>query len=245
MRLKLVNPKHYYRELRQLTRFVISPTYSTDSALSVSQKIEGTWTMFIVKTALVIIIGVSIGLFYDPDNKTTGSMAERFSPAALLFISVFAFPLLEEIAYRLSLKFKPIYLALTLGVIAYYISSKAVYQTKLSDVHAHFVERVIFVLTTVTVTFPLFSIPKIKQQLELFWKQNFRWIFYFFCLTFAWVHILNYELTLEHILLMPVITLPKLVSAMCYGYVRMHYGFIYCFAIHMLNNGIAFIVRLI
>ena len=245
MRFNLINPKHYYREFTQLAQFVISPKYDVNRTLTVHQKIEGTWTMFIVKTILAIIVGVLIGLFYDPNNKTTASMAERFSPAVLLFISVLAFPLLEEIAYRLSLKFKPVYLALTLGVIAYYISSKALYHTKLSDVHDHFLERIIFASTTLSMAFPLFSVPKVKQRLETFWLANFRWIFYFFSLTFAWVHILNYELTLEHILLMPIITLPKLMSAMCYGYVRVQYGFIYCVAIHIINNSIGFIARLI
>lgn len=245
MNFKLINPKYYYREFKQLSSFVLRPTYTAHSSLPVPQKVQGTWAMVVVKMVLAIIVGVAIGLFYDPENKTTSSMAERFSPALLLLISVFAFPLLEEIAYRLSLKFKPIYLALTLGVIAYYIFSKAVYQTKLSDVDNHFTERVLFALSILIVSFPIFSIPKINQRLERFWQQHFSWVFYFFSITFAWVHILNYELSLEHVLLMPVITLPKLVSALCYGYVRIQYGFIYCFAIHILNNGIGFIVKMI
>ncbi len=242
MRLKLINPKHYYNEFKQLSKFIITPVYKPNNELTITQKIEGAWTMFVVKFILAIIVGVSIGIFYDAENKTTISMAERFSPPILLVLMVLVLPLLEEIGFRLSLKFKPIFLALTLGTLGYYISSKAIYHAKFSDIHNHFEERIIIVLIILIVTYPLFSIPKIKKSLELFWENNFRWVLYFFLIGFAWVHIFNYELTLEHVLLMPLITMDKLVSAMCYGYARVNYGFIYSFAIHMLNNSIGFIV---
>lgn len=244
MKLKLINPKHYFNEFMQLSKFVMNPVYNSNNALTIPQKIEGTWTMFVVKFVLAIIVGVSIGIFYEAENLSKSSMLERFSPLVLLFLSVFALPLLEEVAYRLSLKFKPIFLALTLGVLAYYIVSKGVYHTKISDVYDHFMVRCITAFSIVIVTYPLFSIPKIKRGLELFWKNNFRWIFYSFCLLFAWSHIMNYELTIEHLLFMPLITMDKLVSALCYGYTRVNYGFIYSFAIHMLNNSIGFIVTM-
>ncbi len=242
MKLKLINPKHYYNEFKQLLMFVITPIFKPNNTLTIAQKIKGTWTMFVVKFILAILVGVSIGIFYDAENKTSISMVERFSKPILLVLMVFVLPLLEEIGFRLSLKFKPIFLALTLSVLGYYISSKAIYYAKLSDIYNHFDERVLIVLFILAITYFIFSIPKIKKSLEIFWKNNFKWVFYFFCFGFAWVHIFNYELTLEHLLLMPLITMDKLVSAMCYGYTRVHYGFIYSYAIHMLNNSIAFIV---
>lgn len=94
------------------------------------------------------------------------------------------------------------------------------------------------------IAYPLFSIPQLRRVLDQFWKNNFRWILYISCFGFAWVHIFNYELTLEHLLLMPIITLPKLVSALCYGYVRVNYGFVYSFAIHICNNSVGFIANM-
>lgn len=206
MKLELLNPKHYYNEFKQFSKFVITPVDSSNNELSIARKLTGTWTMLVVKMILAIIIGVAIGLFYDPVNKTTTSMTERFSPAVLLVVTVFVLPLLEEIAFRLSLKFKPIYLVLTLGVLGYYIASKAVFYVKLSDIYNHFESRIIVALVIMAITYPLLSIPKIKQALDRFWKYNFRWLLYVFCLGFAWMHIFNYELSLEHLLLMPIIT---------------------------------------
>lgn len=242
MKFRLLNPKHYYSEFRQLLKFVITPLHDSNCVLSVKQKITGTWTLFVVKTVLTVIIGVVMGLVYDPVNQTTSSMSERFSPAALLMVGVFILPLLEEVAFRLSLKFKPIYLALTLGVLGYYVSSKAIYHAKLSDIHHHFESRMIIVLTIIIFAYPLLSLPKVKKGLDRFWRKNFKWILYVSSFGFAWVHIFNYELSLEHLLLMPIITLPKLVGALSYGYARINYGFVYSFAIHICNNSIGFMV---
>lgn len=245
MKLKLINPKHYYNELKQLSKFVINPVPCPSHQLNTAQRLNGTWRLLVVKMVLTIIIGIVIGAIYAPVNKTTNSMAERFSPATLLMVGVFILPLLEEIAFRLSLKFKPLYLALTLGVLAYYISSKAVYHAKLSDIHHDFQIRAIIVLVTMAIAYPLLSIPKLKRVLEGFWRNNFRWVLYISSFGFAWVHIFNYELSLEHLLLMPIITLPKLVGALCYGYVRVNYGFVYSFALHICNNSLGFFVSML
>jgi len=223
----------------------MSPIADPKTDLSLRQKFIGTWSMLVVKMILAIIIGVSIGIFYDPENLTSSSMTERFTPAVLFIIGVFILPLLEEVAFRLSLKFKPIYLTLTLGVLGYYITSKAIYCVKLTDFHHHFESRVLIGFAIMSIAYPLLSIQKVKRIFTLFWKNNFRWILYATCIAFAWIHILNYELTLMHLLLMPLITLPKLVNALCYGYVRINYGFMYSFAIHIFTNSIAFIVSMI
>ena len=245
MSFTLITPKQYYNEFKQLLKFVISPVYNSNQTLTIRQKIKGTWTMFVVKFVLALLVGVSIGIFYDAENITKGNMAARFSLPALLLVSVLILPLLEEVAFRLSLKFKPIFLALTLGVLTYYIVSKGVYHTKLSDVYDHFAQRCLISLGMVGITYALSSNSKVKKNLELFWTNNFKWIFYFCCLAFAWIHIFNYELSVEHLLLMPIITLDKLVSALCYGYTRVTYGFVYSLAIHMLNNTIGFMALVI
>ncbi|MEP0266333.1 hypothetical protein [Dokdonia sp.] len=156
-------------------------------------------------------------------------------------MSIIILPFLEEIAFRLSLKFKVLHVTLTLGVLMYYLFTKLIYQVSLSSIDNHFEVRVIVSIFTILISYDIISRLKIKSTLDRFWKKNFKWIFYFFCFTFAWMHILNHELTLKHFLLLPIITLPKLVSAMTYGYVRMHYGFLYSLGLHMFWNSFAFI----
>jgi len=76
------------------------------------------------------MVGSLLDLVYKPKNLTSVSMSERFEPLLLLLVGGIILPMFEEIAFRLSLKFKPIYLALTAGTFTYYILTKAVFKTK-------------------------------------------------------------------------------------------------------------------
>ncbi|MEJ7692370.1 hypothetical protein [Daejeonella sp.] len=242
MKLRFVNPKHYYIEFLKFKNYILNPVYIESNKNTILQNISGTWNIVVIKIILTIIVGIVATLIYDPVNKTTERWLELYSTGTIFLLSIIIFPLLEEIAFRLSLKFRQVYLSLTLGVLAYYMVTKGFYQTKLSNIDNHFEIRLMIGVLTILIPYAIItSNPKIKSGLDRFWKRNFKWVFYFFCITFAFIHIFNYELNLKHLLLLPLITLPKLVSAITYGYVRMHYGFIYSLGLHMFSNSLGFV----
>lgn len=242
MKFRFINPKQYYNEFLKFKNYILKPVYIGANTNTISQSIGGTWTIFVIKVVLTIIVGIVVALLYDPVNQTKLNWLEIYTTGTIFLLSMIILPSLEEIAFRLSLKFRPIYVSLTLGVLAYYVITKGVYQTKLSTIDTHFVIRLLISVLTMLISLVIIaSSSKIKNGLERFWQTNFKWVFYFFCITFSLLHILNYELNLKHLLLLPLITLPKLVSALTYGYVRMHYGFIYSLGLHMFWNGLAFI----
>ncbi len=244
MNLSLINPKHYLTEFKKFLNYLKQPVPINSQTGTTYQKIRGTWTIFVIKTLLTIAIGVLVTLIYDPVNKTAVRWNEEFSTLTIFFLSIIILPLFEEIAFRLSLRFKPLYLSLTLGTLSYYFMSKAICHTSLSNVDHHFTARLLVAAGVIVVSYPILYQQKIKNVLEVFWEMNFKWIFYFFCFAFAWMHIFNYGITLKHLLLLPIITLSKLISAMTYGYIRMHYGFIYSLGLHMFWNSIGFVVSL-
>ena len=68
----------------------ITPVDNRNKALTTSQKIAGTWRMFVVKFVLAIIVGVSIGLFYEAENLTTSSKNELFSAGSYYWEGMYA-----------------------------------------------------------------------------------------------------------------------------------------------------------
>ena len=244
MKLRFITPKHYYQEFLKFINYILNPTYIESSNTTVLHNMKGTWNVFVIKIVLTIIIGALVTLLIDPVNQRTIRWIELYSTGTIFLLSIIILPLLEEVSFRLSFRFNPVYLALTLGVLAYYGVTKIGYQTNLSNTEIHFNVRVLISVITILTSYMLVSQTNIKNQLDKFWKVHFKWIFYFFCITFAWMHILNYELNLKHLLLLPLITLPKLVSAITYGYIRMHYGFIYSLGLHMCWNGMGFMMSL-
>ncbi len=245
MKVRFLNPFHYLKVAKQLVTFIITPLDQPNRQLKVSDKILGTWTVFVIKMVATIVVSLFVGLIYDPVNQTSARHSYTFSPLMLVLVAVILLPLLEEIAFRLSLRFKPIYLSLTAAVFAYYITTKGVYSTNLSNVTDHFTIRILVAGLILISSYSIVSMPKVRHYLEGFWKANFRWVFYSLCLCFALVHLFNYDQTLWLILLFPLIILSKLIGALCYGFIRIQYGFIYSIGLHFCWNALGVIMTLI
>lgn len=163
-------------------------------------------------------------------------MFDRFSPMILLLVGGIILPVFEEVTFRLSLKFNPINFALASGTFTYYIMTKAIFKSRLSLVDDTFYYRVIGAVIMFLIVYILSSRRSIRQILQQYWKKHFRLIYYASCISFAWLHIFNFELNLTNLLLLPILTLPQLFSATIAGYTRVMFGFKYPVLLHMITN---------
>ncbi len=240
MTYPFIKPKYYLYLLRDLINFIRHPYGKSVKEKSVKEKTYATIGLFFIKICLYLLIGSLLELVYQPKNLTSVSMSERFEPLLLLLIGGIILPIFEEIAFRLSLKFKPIYLALTAGTFTYYFLTKAVFRTKLSMVDETFWYRVSIGVLFMMMIYVIVRREKIKTSLSQVWNHNFRLIFYMSCIGFAWIHIFNFELNTTNLLLLPILTLPQLISATIAGYTRIAFGFRYPLLSHMATNLLVF-----
>lgn len=239
MRCPLIKPKYYISLFNEIFKFVKNPKDQRNQEKLTRAKIYDTIGLYLLKLVLLIPLVLFFAVVYNPENVQSKSMLDRFSPMALLVVGGVLLPLLEETAFRLSLRFKPIYLALSSSVFTYYILSKVVFSTKMSAVDESFVLRTAISVLVGMALYPLVNLESVKMKLAKFWSSHFGTIYYLTCLLFAWVHITKYELTLINIVLLPILTLPQLMSALMYGYLRASFGFKYPLLFHMSNNVLA------
>lgn len=232
----LIKPKYYWSLINDLSTFIKLSNYNTGLQKSTRNKVYDTIGLFFIKVVFSVIVASLLQFIYEPENLTSESMAERFSPVLLLLVGGVVLPLFEEITFRLSLKFNPIYLALTTGGFSYYIITKAIFKSRLSLIDDSFGYRVIAALIIVLIAFAVCRKKNICVVLRQFWEKNFRMVYYLSCLSFAWLHIFNFELSLVNLLWMPVLTLPQLFSATIAGYTRVAFGFQYPLLVHMITN---------
>ncbi len=232
----LTKPKYYKSLLIDLVNFIRRPKNEPYIEKSTKHKIYDTIGLFFIKLVFSIIVASLLQLVYEPENQTSASMTERFGPLALLLVGGLILPIFEEITFRLSLKFRPLYLALTSGTFTYYIMTKAVFKSRLSMVDGTFWYRVTAGVTMLLIVYAIASKSSIRQALQQFWKTQFKWIYYVSCVSFAWLHIFNFELNVANLLLLPILTLPQLFSATIAGYTRVAFGFKYPLLIHMTTN---------
>ena len=239
MKYPLIKPAFYLQLLKDILFFIKNPFTEPHFDKSLRVKVYETIGLYVLKIVFLIPVVAFFALVYDPKNVQSANMSERFTPMILLLVGGVILPFVEEAGFRLSLKFKPIYLALSLSIFSYYFLTKAIFHTKVSLVDDSFLLRVIISVCVGALLLPIFHMDKIKQKLTEFWSKHFRSIYYLSCIIFAWVHITKYELTWLNVLLLPILTLPQLFSAIIYGYTRVSFGFIYPLIMHMSINMIA------
>ena len=239
MNYPLAKPAYYFTLFKELIRFIRNPKSESNTEKSTRIKIYDTIGLFVLKVFFLVILAVFMAIispWFDPENISKSNMLERFEFPMLLLVGGFILPLIEEVCFRLSLRFQPLHLSLTFMVICYYVLTKLIYHTSLSMVDESFTVRVLTSLGFGLLTYPIFSSQKVKSVFGKFWQRNIKWIYYISCLSFAWIHIFNYELSLLNLLFLPLITLPQLMSAIINGYTRLVFGFQYPLFFHFVNN---------
>jgi len=223
-----------------LTAFLRRPDPAPAAALSTSAKIGSTVAVLLFKLAAVSLLALIAGVLdIDPQNVSADRLQRLYSPLGLLLVGAVILPLLEETGFRLALRFKPIYLALAIGVFAYYLMSKAVFQARISDVETAFGWRLGVALACAGASFALLSRARVAAALQRLWARRFGLVFHASALLFAAIHAFNYVLTPLTVLLLPLILSPQLLSGLCYGYIRVRYGFVYSYGFHALSNALA------
>ena len=236
MEYLLIKPRYYDSLFRDVVAFVVSPVGTEASGKTIRQRACDTIGLFVVKILLLIPISIVVGLIYDPENMTSKSLSERFSPVMLLLVGGVILPLLEEVGFRLSLRFKPIYLTVSSSVFLYYLLTKAVFQTKNSAIDESFPIRAGAAVALAVILFPILSVGVVRARLAEFWRVHFRLIYYASCVVFAGVHIFRYELDPVTVALLQVLCLPQLLSGIIYGYIRVAFGFWFPLGLHMSTN---------
>lgn len=261
--MKYISPSYYYTIVRNFFQFIARPKLEwrneeeyTSMQLprqsskaeqlanqqtlepKVKDKIISSVFLLMIKFAFSISVASLIGLFYEPQNLTDQAMSVRFQPFVYLAVGGMILPFFEEILFRLSIVFKPIFLSLSLAAGTYYILTKVVFGSKLSLVDDTFLIRVGIALAIGLVSFVILQKDSLSTQLEEFWKAHFRWIYYSSAIIFAWLHVFNFEPTLTNLLLTPILTLPQLFSGLISGYLRVRFGFIYPLLLHICTNSL-------
>ncbi|MEM7549698.1 MAG: hypothetical protein AAF363_08490 [Bacteroidota bacterium] len=236
MKYPLIKPKYYFSLFKEIVNFIKNPRIEENLEKPVKFKIYDTIGLYFIKLIFLIPVVLFFVIVYDPENIQKGNMSGRFTPFVFLLVGGVILPFVEEIAFRLSLRFKPIYLALSSSVLCYYILTKFLFHAKISAIDESFLMRIVISFLLGIVLYSAINIKSLNEILIKFWNIHFRSIYYISCVFFAWIHISKYELNWVNILLLPILTLPQLMSALIYGYIRVSFGFQYPLFFHMSNN---------
>lgn len=176
-----------------------------------------------------------IGVFEMPKNLNRIRLETLTQIEILLLSSVFA-PILEELTFRLPLKFSKWNLiiasiGITLTFCRIIVELEYIYSSIISIGFGIILH---FILTA-----------KIIGNLSKLWANNKLLLFYTLLMTFSFLHLKNYEMTAEVLLFSPIIILPRILGGLVFSYIRMNSGIILAICFHSFNNGIFRVITML
>jgi hypothetical protein len=93
------------------------------------------------------------------------------------------------------------------------------------------------------VVFVLLRTELVKRLASRIWLDHFRSVLYVSCFGFGLLHISNFgftTITVETLLLAPLLVLPQIISGFIFAFARMHLGMTWCILLHAATNFLAF-----
>ena len=136
-------------------------------------------------------------------------------------------PIIEEAIFRLSLKFKPIYLALSLSLFFSFFFIDSLNNTTL----------LLLVCFVFSILLIIFQKRDLKIYLNNFWNRKFPVIFYSSAILFAIMHLTIFEFSsMWQIFVVPFLILANLSCGLIYGFIRIRFGILYTILLHITNN---------
>lgn len=214
----------------EFLKFIYNP-YIYHSSSPARKKIYETILLLIFCLLLGIFSSVITSFFINTPKRIDNNI----NYGTLFFIlSCILSPLIEEIAFRLPLIYSRLNLSLSITILSFYIINKFFILKNIFDIENYFILRILISILCGVIFY--FISKKHEDILLKIYKNNFKIIYYTSSLIFALLHISNFQSDFSVLLAAPLITLPQLIFGLTAGFVRIKYGFLYCFLIHIINN---------
>ncbi|MCD8425021.1 CPBP family intramembrane metalloprotease [Tenacibaculum dicentrarchi] len=176
-----------------------------------------------------------LGVFEIPLNLIETGL-ESFSEIEILILASIYAPILEELSFRLPLKLSK--WNLTIASIGLSLSFCRV----LAELKYEY--SLILSITVGIIVYLVLNEKRLKNILD-FSSKNKLPIFYSFLLIFSFLHLKNYELTIELLIFSPIFLLPRILDGILLSYIRLNSGILSAILFHSFNNSFFSIIEII
>jgi len=163
-------------------------------------------------------------------------IASELHPILFIAYTIFIFPIIEELIYRLGLVFKPSYIKIAVSVfLVDRLFSYEIFYL-IIDFNFRFFIKICILGISLIVVYWLLNQKRIVCFCERFWEKHIVYIYYTSIVLFAVAHLAKFEVTNELIIFIPLILIPYLIVGVAFSYVRLRLGFLYAVLMHIFFN---------
>ncbi len=152
---------------------------------------------------------------------------------------------------ELSIKEKGVFLVIILGLsfainFIFVLIIASIEQLGIFSMEDHAVNKMfedfspLLIIFLAVIIAPVFEELIFRAPITLFchYKKTFGYIFYGFAIIFGFVHITNFELTTNVLLISPILVAPQAFLGLLLGMIRVKLGLIYSIVFHGIYNAI-------
>ena len=203
------------------------------------------WLLVLFYTILIILSFIKTFLIekgiLTPLKYNNIDSPLSLSILQIILLSVIIDPIIEETIFRLWLKYKSIYLSLSIATLVVFIIN--IFTEDRTYIHSDLNHNLLVVSLFILFFFTTYSITnKYKKKTTLFFNKNIRILFYASAIIFGYGHMMKFEITPSIIYLSPLVFGSFILFGLITGYIRLRFGFIYSISFHIITNFIPYII---
>ena len=192
------------------------------------------FTILYLTDFLIRIFILSLFILYFDESPYTEEIDNSIYNS--FYVIIFLGPIIEEIAFRLSLKYTRLNVFLSSTLISYYLLTKFIFKLDSFNIEQYFLYRILLSLI-IGCLFLAFCFFK-EQRIIIFYEKHLKFIIYLNCILFTIIHLnnLNNNIPLFFII---ILLLPYFISSLIYSYLRLKYSFVHSTFSHVFTNFIS------
>lgn len=238
----LINPTYYFKKLKDISLFVIHSNGNYPENKTALIKLADLFVIALITLLFSVSLNCLTLYLLKPElSDSMDSFKEENGLVLFALLLIIIGPIREELWYRLSLKFEPVFLSVSFGVFCHQVISRQFYQVSFYNIEVYPFFRIALALVLGAFLFLVVSHRAIQPKLSSFFETHFKWIFWISCIAFAFSHHHYFASSTTNTLLMPILVLPQLILGFATSYMRLKYGFVYAILFHAIYNSSYFL----
>lgn len=222
--------------LGRFYRFLRRPLYTVNVPPQ-TQPLRDILRLYALALVLILPLAIVVGLLAEKISTSHAINEMANKPVLIFCMAVVIAPPLEEVMFRLPLRYTPtnltlptfLWLLILLGLLG---GTQAIPAISILPLLCLAFLGCVFLRVWLKQKAPAKPIHKHYEK----W---IGWFFYGSAIVFGLIHIPNYQLINESsLLLAPLLVLPQILLGIFFAFVRLRYGFWWCIFTHAFHNGL-------
>jgi len=224
-----------------LYNFLLSPkNYGLVEDKNIFGTIKLLLRLYLIETLTLLIIMPFILLLADTSTNVISDIKGQNTGIRSFLLIVLLVPLVEELIFRLPLIFRPIFLGISSGAIALMLSGQLFAAQEIMSAGLTILCQISI---SILIAFVIYYLCLKKYDIiQRFYSKYLNYLVWFTILSFAFLHILNFNITDKNLILLPFLTLTQLVGGLIMAYSRLRFGFVFAVGYHASCNLVVWLI---